>query len=71
MSKESELLEKLLNYSDRYDINFQMFYKNYSIYIERDGVPLWDYVGAKDPVEVMEKALEYFRDIRKMKKKNI
>lgn len=70
MSRESELFEKLLQFSDRYDISFQLWSGRYSIDIARDGVPLWDYGGSHEPAEVMEKALQYLKDVRKMRKKN-
>lgn len=69
MSKESDLFDKLWSFTDRYDIVLQMSPREYTIHIERDGVPLFDY-GSYHAAEVMEKALQYLKDVRKMRKKN-
>lgn len=52
-------------YSDRYNINFQMWPNQYTIFIEKDCVELWDF-GSHEPIEVMRRALEYLDRINKV-----
>lgn len=60
----SAKFRRLMAYSDRYHISFQMWPNQYTIFIEKDFVPLWDF-GSDEPVEVMRRALEYLDRINK------
>lgn len=70
MSKESEmeiLFTRLIEYSKIYDITYQMWTTMYVIFIEKEGVALWDY-GTGDPLDTMRKAVEYLDSITKKEK---
>jgi hypothetical protein len=64
MGKQEELFRRLMAYSDRYMINFQMWPNQYTIYIEKDNVDLWSY-GSSDATETMTVALEYLDRINR------
>lgn len=54
-----------MNYSATYEISFQMWPKQYTIYVAKDGVDLHSYGGADDPNEAMKGILEYLDRINK------
>lgn len=60
---------RLLKYSDRYCINFQMWPEQYTIYIEKDGVELGNFVsGCDTAIESMRFAVEYLDRITRKSK---
>jgi hypothetical protein len=64
MGKQEELFKRLMAYSDRYMINFQMWPTYHTIYIEKDNVDLWSY-GSYDATETMTVALGYLDRINR------
>lgn len=59
-----DLFNRLMVYSNRYSISFQMWPNQYTIYVEKDDVDLYSY-GSDDPTETMSKALEYLDRINR------
>lgn len=59
------LMQRLLKYSSKYEINFQMWPKQYSIYISKDGIDLHSVGGYDCPNDVIEVALQYLDRINK------
>lgn len=53
------LMNRLMDYSSIYEISFQLWPKQYTIYIEKDGVDLASYGGSDNPNEALKRALEY------------
>lgn len=60
----SNLWLKLLLYSDRYQINYQMWPNQHTIYVEKDGVELFSF-GTDEPIETMTEVLKYLNRITK------
>lgn len=60
------LWTKLLKWSDVYEISFQMWPHQYTIFIEKDGVELWSF-GTDEPIEPLQKANQYLERINGVK----
>lgn len=58
---------RLLKYSERYQINFQMWPDQYTIYIEKDHVELSSFGGGA-VTETMEMTLEFLDRINRKSK---
>lgn len=58
-------MSRLMDYSSVYEINFQMWPNQYTIYVDKDGVDLYSYGGADDPNEAMKGILKYLDRIKK------
>jgi hypothetical protein len=59
-----ELLWKMLfEFSNKYEINFQMWPDQYTIYIEKDGIELWSF-GSSSAEMTMNEALKYLNRIQ-------
>lgn len=59
------LMHRLMSYSSRYEISFQMWPNQYTIYIAKDGIDLHSCGGDAYPNEAMKRALEYLDRINK------
>lgn len=59
------LMNRLLKYSLKYEISFQMWPNQYTIYIAKDGIDLYSYGGGSGPNETMIGALNYLDRINK------
>lgn len=57
-------LEKLLRFSDRYELNIQFWPKQTAVYIEKDGVELTSFGGDFD--FAIDKSIEYLQRINKL-----
>lgn len=62
--KDAYLWIKLLEYSDRYQINFQMWPNQYTIYVEKDHVELYSF-GTDNATETMLETLRYLDRINR------
>lgn len=65
IKNRSFLFERLIEYSRKYEISFQMWPKQNTIYIEKDGVELQSFGGYDTAEDVMTHALEYLNRINK------
>lgn len=54
-----QLFDILIEYSKVYELNFQMWPNNNSIYISKDGVDLTSYGGYDEVGEVMIETIKY------------
>lgn len=59
MKYKASLMKRLMEYSEWYEISFQMWPNQYTIYICKDGIDLYSYGGSDDPDETMEGVLKY------------
>ena len=59
---------KLVGYSEQYEINFQMWPNQYTIYISKDGIDLSSFSG-EDEIHSMSMALKYLDRVNKIKPK--
>lgn len=64
MARDSNLLRKLLVYSDRYEISIQFWPDQTAVFIEKDGIDLENF-GSSDQNEAIKMALEYLNRINK------
>lgn len=65
MKYDKTLMARLMDYSEIYEINFQLWPECYSIYISKDGIDLHSYGGESEPNKTMKRALEYLDRINK------
>lgn len=61
------LMKRLMDYSSVYEISFQMWPEQYTIYIAKDGVDLSSFGGGEGPDETMLRALNYLDRINSAK----
>jgi hypothetical protein len=64
MKDLTDLWSKLLKYSEKYEITYQMWPEYHAIYIAKDGIDLYSF-GSYDPADTMRGALEYLDRITK------
>ena len=64
MSDLTKLWLRLLKYSEKYEISYQMWPNQHTIYIAKDGVDLYSY-GSYEALETMRGALAYLDRITK------
>jgi hypothetical protein len=62
--RELDLFARLLEYSKKYEISFQMWPDQKTIYIAKDGVDLTSY-GSSDAEWTMRSTLDYLDRINK------
>jgi hypothetical protein len=65
MGKQEELFTRLMAYSDRYMISFQMWPDQYAIYIAKDDVELHS-TGSSNAIETMTYAVNYLDRINRV-----
>lgn len=65
MKYNNNLMRRIMNYSKVYEISFQMWPKQYTIYIAKDGVDLYSYGGGSNPDETMTNILDYLDRINR------
>ena len=65
-TEEYQLFKKLFEYAGKYEIsfNFQMWGEaRYTIYIEKDGIPLWDRGGRDTAKQMMQEAVNWLERV--------
>lgn len=60
--KQMQLLERLLRYSERYQISIQFWPTQVAVYIMKDEVDLTSFGGTFD--EAIQMALDYFKKLK-------
>jgi hypothetical protein len=65
MKIRTALLNRIIAYSDKYQINFQMWPDQYTIYVEKDNVDLYSF-GSSDIDLTMAETLAYLDRINKI-----
>jgi len=63
------VFEELSEYYGKYEITFQFWGEgNNNVWVEKDGVDLWDSGGFKEPIEAMIAARDYLDRINNKKR---